>query len=297
MSDQTADVPSSFFHYAAYRAIGRLTSLLPVEPQYAIARGAAKAYYTFDRDARESVIANLRAVLGEETPAFEVRRAARTVFQSFGRYLTEFLGFENFSGLYIDRHVMIQGREHIDAALKAGRGALFCSGHYSNWELGPAAIANMGYPVVAVTQMHADTRINRLFVRQRAQRGIEVVHSRDGAVRAMKALKSNRTVAMLGDRPTGGPTVDVQWFGRRTRLPQGPWRIALRTGAALLPTFVVRRPDNSYFLEISAPINIPLYNDTALDVAALAQAWARCWEARVRHDPSQWEVFYPIWNA
>ena len=296
MTEATADVPSSFFHYAAYRAIGGLSSALPIEPQYAIARCAADAYCKFDRDARESVIANLRAVLGDETPASLVRHMARRVFQSFGRYLTEFFAFEHFSGLYIDRHVLIQGREHVDAALKAGKGALFCSGHYSNWELGPAAVAKMGYPVLAVTQMHADRRINALFVKQRAQRGVEVVHSRDGAIRAMKALKQNRTVAMLGDRPTGGPTVEVQWFGRKTLLPQGPWRIALRTGAALLPTFVVRRPDNSYFLEISAPIKIRLYNDLVKDVQLMAQAWARCWEARVRNDPSQWEVFYPIWN-
>ena len=101
--------------------------------------------------------------------------------------------------------------------------------------------------------------------------------------------------------PSGSPLLEipmttVQWFGRKTQLPQGPWRIALRTGAALLPTFIVRRPDNSYFLEISAPIKIRLYNDLVKDVQLMAQAWARCWEARVRHDPSQWEVFYPIWN-
>ncbi len=290
------DVPSSFFHHAAYRAIGRLTSALPIETQYAVARLAADAYFKFDRHARESVCANLRAVGGDEAAAFEVRALARNVFQSFGRYLTEFFGFENFSGQYIDRHMLIQGREHVDAALKAGRGALFCSGHYSNWELGPAAVAHMGYAVMAVTQMHSDRRINQLFVKQRAKRGVEVVHSRDGAIRAMKTLKQNRTVAMLGDRPTGGPTVSVTWFGRTTQFPQGPWRIALRTGAALLPTFIVRRPDNSYFLEIGAPIKIQLYNDVDRDVAAMAQAWARKWEARVRHDPSQWEVFYPIWN-
>ncbi|MEI6231817.1 MAG: lysophospholipid acyltransferase family protein [Planctomycetota bacterium] len=296
MSDQTADVPSSFLHYAMYRAIGRLTTLLPLEAQYAIARMASDAYFKFDRNARESVCANMEAVLGPGVAAFEIREAARSVFQSFGRYITEFFAFHHFSGQYIDRHVMIQGREHVDAALKAGRGALFCSGHYSNWELGPAAVAQMGYRVLAVVQMHADPRINALFVKQRAQRGVEVVHSRDGALRAMKALKSNRTVAMLGDRATGGPTVDVQWFGRTIQLPQGPWRIALKTGAALLPTFVARRPDQSYFMEICAPISVPLYNNVQGDCAAMAQAWAARWEQQVRRDPTQWEVFYPLWT-
>lgn len=296
MSDQTTDVPGSFLHYAAYKAIGRLASTLPLSSQYAIARFAADAYFKLDRHARESVCANLSAVMPTNAAPWEIRHAARSVFQSFGRYLTEFFGFENFSGQYIDRHVTIQGREHVEAALKLGRGALFCSGHYSNWELGPATVARMGYPVLAVTQMHAHPKINALFVQQRARRGVEVVHSRDGATRAMKALMNNRTVALLGDRPTGGPTVEVELFGRKTQLPQGPWRIALRTGAALLPTFVIRRPDNTYILEISAPLSIPLYNDPIKNVQGLAQTWALHWEAQVKSDPSQWEVFSPIWD-
>ncbi len=297
MSEQTEDVPGSIIHYAAYRAIGWLASTLPIETQYAIARLAANAYYNLDRSARESVCANLTAILGPDVAPFEIRREARRVFHSFGRYITEFFGFERFSGLYIDRHVLIQGREHADAGLKAGRGVLFVSGHYSNWELGPMAIAHMGYPVLAVVQMHAHPMINELFVRQRAKRGVAVVHSRDAALRAMKVLKNNRTVAMLGDRPTGGPTVEVEWFGRKTQLPQGPWRIALRTGAALLPTFMARRPENNYILEIGAPIPIPMYNNAAKNATELAQAWALRWEARVRRDPTQWEVFNPIWEA
>lgn len=297
MSDETVDVPGSFTHYLAYRAIRRLTTQLSLPTQYKIARFAANSYYKFDRHARDSVCANLAVVLGKDSASPELRDMAQKVFQSFGRYLTEFFGFERFSGLYIDRKVMIQGRQHVDAALKAGRGALFCSGHYSNWELGPAAVAHMGYPIMAVTQMHTHPRINKLFVQQRAQRGVEVVHSREGAYRAMKALKKNRTVAMLGDRPTGGPTVEVEWFGRKTLLPQGPWRIALKTRAALLPTFMLRRPDHSYFMEICAPIPIPMYNDQDANVRAMAQEWAQRWEARVRYDPSQWEVFQPIWNT
>jgi lauroyl/myristoyl acyltransferase len=296
MSDEAEHVPGSILHYAAYKSIGWLASVLPIETQYTIARLAADSYYNLDRSARESVCANMSAILGPDVAPFELRREARRVFHSFGRYLTEFFGYERFSGQYIDRHVMIQGREHVDAGLKAGRGVLFVSGHYSNWELGPMTVAQMGYPIVAVVQMHAHPKINALFVEQRAKRGVEIVHSRDAALRAMKALKNNRTVAMLGDRPTGGPTIEVEWFGRKTQLPQGPWRIALRTGAALLPTFIARRPENDYILEIGAPIPIPMYNDEIKIAAELAQSWARQWETRVRRDPTQWEVFNPIWK-
>lgn len=302
-SEQAGQVHSSWLHYAGFKAIQRLASVLPIAAQYAITRIGAELYFKLDRSAREAVCANLRAIRPDAAPC-EIRNDARRVFHSFGRYLCEFFGFEHFSGQYIDRHVMVQGREHIDAALKAGRGIVFCSAHYSNWELGAWAVARMGYPITAVTLRHAHSKVNALFVRQRAERGVKVVHSLEGARHAMRALRNNETIAMLGDRPTGGPTIEVILFGRKTHLPQGPWRMALLTGAALLPTFVIRRKENDYILEIGAPIMNSRYNDCcgaggspAPDSATvLAQTWAACLEARLREDPTQWELFFPVWQ-
>ncbi|HLX60587.1 MAG TPA: lysophospholipid acyltransferase family protein [Planctomycetota bacterium] len=301
MSDETNEsagrVRSSTLHYAAFKTVCWLASVLPLRTQYAIARMGAEIYFKLDRSAREAVCANLRAVRGPDAAPAAIREDARRVFHSFGRYLCEFFGFEHFAGQYIDRHVMIQGREHVDAALKRGRGVLFCSGHYSNWELGAWAVARMGYPITAVTLAHAHSKVNALFVRQRAQRGVKVAHSHDSVRRVMALLRANETVAMLGDRATGGPTVEVTLFGRKTHLPQGPWRIALKTGAVLLPTFVTRREENDYTLEIGAPIEISGYNERDSSVFALAQAWAERFEARLRSDPTQWEVFFPVWGS
>jgi KDO2-lipid IV(A) lauroyltransferase len=282
--------------YLAYKAITGLASVLPRSFQYALARRLAGLHYLCDRRARLSVIANMRVILGKEADEKSIRREARRVFSSFGLYLCEFFGHRKFGPAFIDKHVQVKGLEHLQAALAAGRGALFCSAHYSNWELGATVVAHLGYPILAVVQKHSEERSNSLFVKQREEAGVQVVHSLQGATAALKALRHNQTVALLGDRTTGGPVVMAQLFSRPTPLPQGPWRIALLSGAALLPTFVLRRPDGGYILEIGAPLATPETGLRAERLAALARAWARCLEERLRADPSQWAVFFKVWD-
>jgi len=274
-----------------FKAITALTGALPRSWQYALARRVADIYYLADRCARENVKANLRCILGENASNAAVCNEARSVFRSFGMYICEFFGIRHFGHAFIDEHVIVHGRENLDAALAKGRGVIFCSAHYSNWELGAMVVARLGYPITAVVQSHADPRTNDLFVQQRVNAGVNVVATQHGAKGALRALRRNQTVALMGDRTTGGPVVPVLLFGKQALLPQGPWRIAQTTGAALLPTFVHRRFDDQFTLEIGSAIQTSNEGDLSERMVALAQAWTHCLEARLRTDPSQWAVF------
>jgi len=281
--------------YYGYRALSGICGFLPRRLQYAISHRIADLHYLCDGAARRHAMATMRAILGPCVSESKVRREARWVFRSFGMYLCEFMGQRRFGPAFIDKHVEVRGREHLDAALARGRGAILCTAHYSSWELGGPIVAHMKYPITVLTLMHPDPRINALFVELRASRGVKVVHSQSGARAVLKTLRQNETVAIVADRTTGGPVTGVKLFGRHASLPQGPWRIAHVSGAALLPTFVSRRFNNDYVLEIGAPIGM---SDGSRDenMAAMAQAWAGCLEARVRADPCQWAVFRPMWD-
>ena len=288
----------SFSTYIGYKAILALSNVLPRSWQYAIAHVVADAHYLLDRPARESVKANLRAIL-PDAPEARIREDARWVFRSFGMYLCEFFGYRRFGPAFIDAHVSVQGRQHLDAARALGRGAILCSAHYSNWELGATTVAHLGYPITAIVQMHPQPRIHELFVQQRAARGVQVFPSAHGAKAALKALRRNGTVAMLGDRTTGGPVVAATLFGRRTLLPQGPWRIAYVSGAPILPAFIHREFNNNYTLQFGAPIVPPAAAECERNAAmcGMAQAWAACLEARLRANPCQWAAFRPFWDS
>jgi len=282
--------------YGIYQAIVAGSPLIPRRLQHSVAVRLADLYYLGSRRDREAVLANLRVIHGSAVPESLLRREARGTFRGFGMYLAEFFGYRRFGPEYLAAHVSVQGRAHLDSALAQGRGALLVSGHYSNWELGASMIGHLGYPILIVAQMHRDARVNELFVSMRAKHGVTVAHSDQGARAALRGLRDNRPVAILGDRLTGGPTVPVTFFGRAVVLPQGPWRLSLATGAPILPTFVNRQNNGEFTLEIGTPLNSAPSNARADRVAALAQVWASQLETRVRLDPSQWAVFYPFWE-
>ena len=155
----------------SFKAMIALTGILPRRVQYAVSRPLADLYYLFGSQARRTVQANLRTILGPGASEALVRRETRAVFRAFGMYLCEFFGAGHFGPEFIDEHVVVQGREHLDAALAKGRGAIFCSAHYSNWELGGMIVAHLGYPITGVYQTHDDAKTNAMFVQQRAEWG------------------------------------------------------------------------------------------------------------------------------
>jgi KDO2-lipid IV(A) lauroyltransferase len=287
--------------YLGYRSLSTICGILPRKAQYAISNRIADLHYLLDGYARRCAIANMRVVLGPAAPEARVRQEARWIFRSFGMYLCEFMGQRRFNADFLDKHVQIRGREHLDAALAKGRGAILCAAHYSSWELGGMIVAHAKYPITALTLEQSDPRTNALFVELRTSRGVKVAQTQTGARSILKALRQNEVVAIVGDRQTGGPTVGVKLFGRKASLPQGPWRIAHTSGATLLPTFVARRFNNDYVLEIGAPIEVGEAGEMGEgrreeQMAAMAQQWAQCLEARVRTDPCQWAVFRPVWD-
>jgi KDO2-lipid IV(A) lauroyltransferase len=276
--------------YLAYRGLAALCGRLPLGLQYGLARRFAEVGYCVAPGSRAALQANLRAVLGPGASEREVRRCARESFRSFGMYLCEFFGAARFAA---DR-VRVVGREHLDGALAQGRGLIFVSAHYSNWELGAFVVGRLGYPILIVAQVHSDPRVNALFVGARAEYGVEVAPTARGARAALRALRANRPVAILGDRPTGGPVLTVSLCGRPAAFPQGPWRLARHSGAPLLPTFMHRGPDRSYTLEFGAPLAEPCEGTPEERAQVLAQAFAQRLEERLRADPTQWAAFQPV---
>lgn len=281
--------------YWAYRSLTFICARLPFPLQYGVARLLSGVGHAVARRARAGVRENLRTVMGRQTDEREIHRLTRRTFHSFGRYLCEFFGAAGCDQAFFSKNVKVVGRENLDAALAKGGGLLFVSGHYSNWELGAFAVGRLGYRILIVAQIHSDPRVNDLFVRARAVHGVDVAPTAIGARAALRALRNNRPVAILGDRPTGGPTIDVTLCGETTGFPQGPWRLALDTGAPLLPTFMRRERDGSYTLLIGEPIESRENGTKGERMAALAQAFAGVLEARLREDPAQWAAFYPVW--
>jgi KDO2-lipid IV(A) lauroyltransferase len=113
----------------------------------------------------------------------------------------------------------------------------------------------------------------------------------------IRALRENRVVCLLADRDIAGDGMEVEFFGETTTLPAGPATLALRTGAALIPTAVYFRPHGKHFVRILPPLPVERRGRLREDVRRLTQDLARRFEELVRMAPEQWHVMQPNWPS
>ncbi len=276
--------------YLLYKLAYLLSVMLPLRMAYGLASFLSMIkYYLSPRD-RKAVINNLRKIL----PSSEHKRInsyAKEVFVNFGKYLVEFFRLSFLKPEDLGQMVKIKGREHVDEALKKGKGVIIVAAHTGNWELGGVFMSLLGYPVVAVALPHRHKRVNTLFNRQRERSGVIVVSSLGVALRRIyEGLKGNKLVALLGDRDFGNNGRRMPFLGETKVLPRGPAILALRTGASIVPAFVIRQDDDTHVIEFLEPIR-----DSG-DEQEIMSDYVKVIEKKIRRYPTQWLLFREFWK-
>jgi len=188
----------------------------------------------------------------------------------------------------------VHGLEHLERARAAGRGAILMTGHFGNFELLGAWLGRFN-PVSFVVKPLANPRVERLLSAWRCAAGVELIPVGAGVRRVFAALRENRWVAMLADQDARRDGVFVPFFGRPTSTPVGPAEIALRTGAAIVMGFVVRRADGRHTLTVVPPLEAPA--DDPDPVRALTARHAAELERWVRRHPEMWFWLHRRWKT
>jgi len=281
--------------YQGFKLVTLMSLRLPRRALDVAARIITTVNRLLDHGQRKAALANLRVILGPTASEKRIRRDMRRAFYNFGKYFAEFLGFERFGGPFIDEHVDVIGEEHLRRALAGGKGAILDAAHMSNWELGAATFARRGYSVMGVALPHPDPALDAYVNRQRRSRGYDVVPTEGAYRKCLAALGRNEVVCLMGDRDVGIGGVEVEFFGRPVPLPQGPIRIALASGAPVLPGFVIRREDRSFAVCLEPPLRVPTSGSRRDKARAMLQEFANTLERYVRLFPTQWGVFYKYW--
>ena len=115
---------------------------------------------------------------------------------------------------------------------------------------------------------------------------------------AVKALRRNEIVAMLGDRIESQKTMVFDFFGRKTAFPIGVAILAMATGAPVLPVFVVMERNRKYRGIIEAPIyfNPSSREDREAVIREGMEKLIKKFEEYIEKYPDQWYNFYSYWN-
>ncbi|MGI8758967.1 MAG: phosphatidylinositol mannoside acyltransferase [Acidimicrobiales bacterium] len=247
---------------------------------------------------RRLVERHLRRVHGGRLGGAELRRRARAAFASYVRYWVESFRLPALTGAEIDAGMRGEGLEHLDAARSAGRGAILALPHLGGWDFAGAWLVRRGYPLTVVVEQIDPPELLDWFTALRSGLGLTVIPLGPGAgPTVLCALRANEVVALLCDRDIGGGGVEVEFFGERTTLPAGPVTLALRSGAAVLPTAVYFEGRGGHLGVIRPALSLDRAGSLRHDVARLTQDLAAELEALIRRAPDQWHLFQPNWPS
>ena len=132
-----------------------------------------------------------------------------------------------------------RGRENLFAALEEGRGAVLALPHSGNWDMAGVWLAQTTGRFATVAERLKPESLYRRFLAYRESLGFEIFpvsHSDPSPMPQLaQRLRDNGAVALLGERDLARSGVSVEFFGETTLMPPGSAKLAIETGAALLP--------------------------------------------------------------
>jgi Kdo2-lipid IVA lauroyltransferase/acyltransferase len=274
-----------------------ISRILPRRVGYGVARRFADVYVLLDRRGRECVIGNLTRIhqkSGVVLSGRALRVLARENFLNFAKYLVDFFHFLHLKPERMNRLINFGiVPQVLDDLLAKGKGVIVLSAHLGNWELGAAALAQRGYPFHAVALWQPDPKLNELYQSYRTRRCINPIPFGRAARECIAVLRRNEIVALVGDRDFTAARNTVEFFGRPARLPDGPAKLALATGAPILPTFMVRTADDTFTYVLGEPIWADREHDTLPDVM---RKIAAVLERVISQHSEQWFLFHDLWD-
>ena len=274
-----------------------LAHVLPRRMSYGLARRVADVYVLLDRRGRLAVMSNLRRIhqhSGVSLSDRALRALARENFLNFAKYLVDFFKYLRPRREVLQR-ILHYGNapEVLDTLLAHGKGIIILSAHLGNWELGACALAGRGYKFNVVALWVPDPKVNALYQQQREARQLNPIPQGRAARECIAALRRNEIVALVGDRDYTGARDTTEFFGRPARLPRGPVKLALATGAPLLPVFLVRQPDDTFAYIVEEPIWADKKRD---NVEAVMRRVVAGLERVISRYSEQWFLFHDLWD-
>jgi Kdo2-lipid IVA lauroyltransferase/acyltransferase len=279
-------------------AVGRALGWMPRGVARLFAGGLAWAVYHGLGRLRRVGERNLELAL-PELPTSERDEILRGVYRHLGWQLVEFCRMPRYTASNTQEQIRTEGLEHYLAAQARGKGVLVLTGHLGAWELSSFYHSLMGYPMGLVIRRLDNRKLDDFVNGIRCLHGNRVLHKDDFARGLLTAMRAGGTVGILMDTNMTPPQGEfVRFFGLQACTALGLARVALKTGAAVLPGFMLWEPaEQKYVLHFGLELCITQSDDPQAAVLALTQQCNDVLESWIRRYPDQWLWIHRRWKT
>jgi lauroyl/myristoyl acyltransferase len=284
-----------YLTYISYRLLATMAGRLPPWAGYWFARGVSRLLYVVSPRLRRAVTSNMRHVLGPDADEAQVDAVVREAFVNIVKGHYDLFRVARFSIDQIKDMATINGMEYMLDTLARGQGAIVISAHFGNVDLVAQLPVAYGIQISGAAQHIQPEPLFRYLLKLRQSHGVRLIPSDEPLIGLFRALKRGEIIALPCDRDVTDHGRVMEFFGTPTRLPDGPVRVALRTGAPLIPAFVLRLPDNTFEVSVEPPLELKHTGDVEADIEAGMKLVVATMERHISRNPGQWLVAAPIW--
>jgi Kdo2-lipid IVA lauroyltransferase/acyltransferase len=247
---------------------------------------------------RKVGIRNLELAFPEKTAA-EREAILRSVYRNLGYLLAEFCKMPGYTAEGASEFIRYEGLENFVRARERGKGVLVLTGHLGAWELSSFYHSLRGMPMGMVIRRLDNPLVDAFVNRVRCLHGNRVIHKDDFARGLIASMRAGETVGILMDTNMTPPQgVFVPFFGVAACTASGMARIAAKTGAAVVPGFLLwEESEQRYVLRFGEELEVVHTGDAEKDALENTAGFTAAIEGYVRRYPEQWLWMHRRWKT
>ncbi len=285
-------------HYISYtilRILAYFARTLDDQEAYDFGAGLGRFVMRVLKSRRGIALENLANALPELSES-EREGIADRVFENVGRTIVELARFPLYTPELVDKMVQVPGTEVIEEMSVRRKGCLFVASHFGNWELIGAWPPAHGYTTSFLAGRQSNLYIDRLLNELRRTVGVNIFHTGSSARKVIAALRRGEFIGVVPDQHSAIGHVVVTFFGRKIAAHKGPALFAYRTGASLLPVFLVRVGPAQHEGWLEEPIYADKNQTEEHEIQRITQLYFNLLEKAIRKHPDMWMWTHRRWK-
>jgi len=279
--------------FLGYKFVELIAFTTPYFFTYFIAIIVAKLSFAFGLSLDE-LKTNISNVLNLDKNSRRVHHIAGKVYVNWLKNVADFLKLPIISKEKLKERVEIVGLDNLDKALKKGRGIVIFTAHIGNFEWGACRVAVEGYKIWGTALERLYRRTNNFFDNRRLAKGYKVIYA-NKILNVFRILRNNEIIAIPTDWDPFGNAKPIDFFGKKAYLPTGAVQIALKTGAQLIPSFIIRKSKYNHYQIIGKPIKLQREGNKEELIKINMAKVIRVIEKYIKENIEEWEMFHNIW--